>query len=193
MIESIQQMSGPPQFGYSSPAAGKYPSGQYSTRNTGSAGKRVRSPGVRHEPYPKQRYQRKAVSLDPPQPLKPEPSNASKDGVCEPNNINQSTSQSALSRDEDISNTSSSTIPNEISESSACTTNQDMDQFELDPNVLVKIENESEAHSDLEITGVDLGDPDTSQQWDPNTSYGMNFDLNSGATGVADDTQTGHG
>jgi hypothetical protein len=195
MLESLHPMPIPGQLGYG-PAPRRNPRAPYPRQILprgagGHPGMGMRSPGIRHEPYPQGRPQRNSTGSMPTTPVKLEPSDTSNDGVSESNNVNQSPSQSALSRDEDRSNSSSSTIPNELGDSNSGN-DKNTDQSELDSSVNVKVEAISEAEMELEITGVEPGRQMLSQDWDPNVSMGMNFDPNSGATGTAGDMQQGY-
>lgn len=203
MLESYQSMQVPAQLGYG-PASRRNPRApfprQILPRAPGpgmSPGGSIRSPGVRHEPYPVSRPQRNSTSSDPGKislpttPVKLEPSDTSKDDVNESNNVSQSPSQSVSeSKDDEKSNSSSSTIPNESSEGN--NTEQQKTDSDLDPNVSVKVEAITESEMELEITGVEPGRPAVPQEWDPNLSMDMNFDPNAGAMGSSTDMQQGY-
>lgn len=206
MLESIQSMQVPAQLGYG-PAPRRNPRAPYPRqilpRAPGpgmSPGGGIRSPGVRHEPYPVSRPQRNSTGSDsgrlslPTTPVKQEPSDASNDDVNDSNNVSQSPSQSVSeSKDDEKSNSSSSTIPIEHSDgNTGDASDQHKTDSDLDPNVSVKVEAITESEMELEITGVEPGRPIVPQEWDPNVSLGMNFDPNAGAMGTSADMQQGY-
>ncbi|XP_045181662.1 zinc finger and SCAN domain-containing protein 5B-like isoform X5 [Mercenaria mercenaria] len=206
MLESMQQIPIPAQLGYG-PAPRRNPRAPYPRqilpRAPGpgmSPGGGLRSPNIRHEPYPVSRPQRNSTGSDsgrlsmPTTPVKQEPSEQSNDDVSELNNVSQSPSQSvAEAKDDEKSNSSSSTIPNEPSDGiTGESSDKQKTDSDLDPNVNVKVEAITESEMELEITGVEPGRPAIPQDWDPNISMGMNFDPNSGAMGTSADMNQGY-
>lgn len=103
-------------------------------------------------------------------------------------------SESGQRDDDGQSESSTSTIPNEQSDTLGLNsdlsnlisgTNQQhgTESGEIDTDVSVKLEALTENEMELEITGVEPGRPIMAQDdWDPNISMGMNFDP-TGATG----------
>ncbi|XP_060604897.1 sal-like protein 4 isoform X22 [Ruditapes philippinarum] len=199
MLESMQQIPIPAQLGYG-PAPRRNPRAPYPRQILPrgpmpgmSPGGSLRSPSIRHEPYPISRPQRNSTGSMPTTPVKQEPSDLSNDGISESNNVSQSPSQLGESKDDENTNSSSSTIPNEPSDGNTGeSSDRQKTDSDLDPNVNIKVEAITESEMELEITGVEPGRPSIPQDWDPNLSLGMNFDPNSGAMGSAADMQQGY-
>lgn len=215
MLESMHQiqMPIPAQMGYG-PAPRRNPRSPYPRQilprppGPGMAlGGGMRSPNVRHEPYPMIRPQRNSIgSLSdsiarhslPTTPVKQEPNeSSSNDGVNETNNASQSPSQLVVlePKDDDKSNSSSSTIPNEgndVNVDDSSDKERQTTEDDIDPNVNVKVEAITESEMELEITGVEPGRPIIPPDWDPNISLGMNFDPETGAMGSPADMQQGY-
>ncbi|KAH3803274.1 hypothetical protein DPMN_156976 [Dreissena polymorpha] len=162
--------------------------------------------GVRHEPYTTTRPRHSSPRHNSPRHSSPRQSSQTAGQAVvksEPVDIVNNDSSNGATKDNDSQETSVKSLKDHDENSPSVTDEQGRENNsdnsndqessrtsgeirDKDPNVSVKLEEDGESNSELEITGVEPGQVPAGSQdsWDPNVSMGMAFDT----SGLGDTT-----